>query len=316
MWTEAKPGQKKILVSFPPLYSITHAIAGDDAYVLSLLTGKGPHDYEGAPTDLFMVNNADLLIFNGLTLDDAFVNRMRSGHRNKSLSVLNVGDELIEKDHERVKKNQPPLLLQGDGEVHVHADGAMHKHGDIDPHVWLGPDQAIAMTEIIASKLSDIDPSHKKGYETRAGKFIGELKALKEYGKAALKDKKNKNIITMHEAFKYFAQNFDIKIVDSIQVRPGMDPDPAKTKELLDLCVTHRVRVIAIEPQYSRGPAESVRHSLLNRIGPAAKEEDVSIIELDPLETASTVAGKQTPDPDYYLKKMRANIDTLAKKLP
>jgi hypothetical protein len=42
-WKEAKEGQKRILVSFPPLYCITHAIAGEDAYVLCMLTSQGPH---------------------------------------------------------------------------------------------------------------------------------------------------------------------------------------------------------------------------------------------------------------------------------
>src|ERR1700722_18049843 len=88
-WEEAKPKQKRVLVSFPPLYAITYAVAGEDTYVLSMLTGKGPHDYDGAATDLFMLNKADLLIYNGLTLDDTFVKRMRNSHSNKNLAVLN-----------------------------------------------------------------------------------------------------------------------------------------------------------------------------------------------------------------------------------
>ncbi len=113
-FAEAKPNQKRVLVTFPPLYAITHAVAGDDAYVLSLLTGTGPHDYDGAPTDMFMVNKADLLIYNGLTLDDTFVKRMLQTHRNKSLAVLNVGEALDEESDEREKKKLPPLLLAND----------------------------------------------------------------------------------------------------------------------------------------------------------------------------------------------------------
>src|SRR6266540_5055606 len=83
-WDEAKPGQKKILVSFPPLYSITHAVAGENGYVLALLTTQGPHDYEGTQTDLFKVNKADLYIYNGLTLDDVFTEKMLKNHKNKN----------------------------------------------------------------------------------------------------------------------------------------------------------------------------------------------------------------------------------------
>src|SRR5688572_26523739 len=69
-WKEAKPGQKRVLVSFPPLHSITSAIAGDKAYVLSLLTVQGPHHYEATPMDAFKANKADVFIYNGLTMDD------------------------------------------------------------------------------------------------------------------------------------------------------------------------------------------------------------------------------------------------------
>src|SRR5262245_37875710 len=81
-WTDAKPGQKRVLVSFPPLYSITTAIAGDKAYVLSMLTTQGPHHYEGTQVDVFKINKADLYVYTGLTLDDAFNKYMFNYQRN------------------------------------------------------------------------------------------------------------------------------------------------------------------------------------------------------------------------------------------
>ena len=316
-WEEAKPNQKRVLVSFPPLYAITHAIAGDDAYVLSMLTGKGPHDYDGSATDVLMLNKADLLIYNGLTLDDVFVDRMLKAHRNKSLAVLNVGDVLEKKDHERDEINEklkdklPDLLLHSGGEEHAHEGGEKHQHGTHDPHVWLGPEQTMVMTEIIAAKLGEIDPAHRKDYEKRADKFIEELQKLEADGKDAFKNKKHKNIITMHEAFQYFAEGFGVKIVGTIQVKPGTDPDPAKMKELIELCKKNDVKVIAIEPQYSPAPAESLQRSL------KAKGLEVAIVELDPLETVDRSNGKSAiPISDYYLKKMRENIAALAKALP
>ena len=98
-WDEAKPGQKKVLVSFPPLYAITQAVAGENAYVLCLLTEHGPHEYDGAATDLLKVRRADLFIFNGLTLDDKFADKMLRNHRNGKLVELNVGAVLDEKHH-------------------------------------------------------------------------------------------------------------------------------------------------------------------------------------------------------------------------
>jgi len=300
-WVDAKPNQKKILVSFPPLYAFTHAVAGDDAYVLCMLTTQGPHDYDGAPTDLFKVNKADLFIYNGLTLDDEFVRKMLVSHKNKSLVTLNVGEVLEEQ--------QPKLVIKGDGKPQMHADGAVHHHGDDDPHVWLGPDRAIEMTKIIAAKLAEIDSAKKKGYQERAGKFIKELEDLQSKGKAKFQDRKNRKLITMHEAFGYFANAFGLEIVETIQKKPGMDPDAASVAKLVRLCRDKDgSRVIAVEPQYSRAQAEALQRTL---------ESDgiqVKIITLDPLETVETENGKI--DPGYYLKKMRENIERLAEALP
>jgi zinc transport system substrate-binding protein len=304
-WTEAKSGQKKVLVSFPPLYSITHAVAGDSAYVLCLLTTHGPHEYDGAATDLFKVNKADLFIYNGLTLDDTFADKMMRNHKNQALAILNVGKVLEEKHHDLLihEEHEP-------GKDKKEAEPA-HQHGEHDPHVWLGPPQAIAMTRIIAGELIAIDPVNKKGYQDRAAKFIDELTKLEAHGKAAFKDKKNKKIITMHEAFDYFAKAFDIDIVESIQKRPGTDPDAATMARLVALCQEKKVALIAVEPQYSTSQAETLQATL------KGKGLDVKIVTLDPLETAPLAEGsKVNPDPGYYLKKMRANIDTLAKALP
>src|SRR5438876_1095554 len=60
VWQEAKPGQKRILVSFAPLYCMTRAVAGEDAYVLCLLTTTGPHEFRDNPLDMLKLRKADL----------------------------------------------------------------------------------------------------------------------------------------------------------------------------------------------------------------------------------------------------------------
>ena len=300
-WVEAKPTQKKILVSFPPLYSFTHAVAGEDAYVLCMLTTQGLHGHDMAQTDMLKVNKADLFIYNGLTLDDLFVDKMLRDHKNQSILTLNVGKVLNEKHHD--------LMIHGEGHEHV-VNGVKHTHGSHDPHVWLGPDRAIEMTKIIAEKLIAIDPSKEKGYRARADKYVAELKKLDAEGKAAFKGK-NVKMVTMHEAFEYFADAFDIKIVATIQKTPGLDPDAPNMVRLIKVCKDEKVSIIAVEPQYSEEKAKVLQADLL-KAGINAK-----IVTLDPLETADVEKGKKfNPEPDIYLKKMRENIAAIVKALP
>ncbi len=315
-WEEAKSGQKRILVSFPPLYAITHAVAGDDAYVLCMLTTRGPHGYEHGFNDMHKINHADLFIYNGLTLDDDFADRMISRQRNGALATLNIGSVFLR------DKAYKKLLVKGEqahghdhgkdgkGHDHKHAkDDHGHSHGEWDPHLWLGPKQAIAMTRIIAAKLSAIDPAHAKNYESRANEFVKELEKLKVHGEAAFEGK-HVHMVTMHESFGYFADAFNLEIVGSIQRIPGLDPDPATRARLVKECKEKNVSVIAVEPQYSQAQAEALRDTLRTR-----DKLEVAIVTLDPLETAEVAAGKHNPDPTHYLKLMRKNIDTLAKAL-
>src|SRR5438094_6184738 len=65
-WAGARPGQKRVLASFPPLYCMAHAVAGEDAYVRCLLGERGPHDFVDSPEDMLTVNRADLMLSNGL----------------------------------------------------------------------------------------------------------------------------------------------------------------------------------------------------------------------------------------------------------
>ena len=290
-WKGAKPGQKKVLASFPPLYSIAHAVAGDDAYVLCLLTKQGPHDYQPAPTEMRKLRDANLILTNGLELDDRFMDRLLAGASVPAGRAVKVGDAL------------PKEMLKEGTEHHG------HKHGDYDPHVWLGPPQAIAMTRTIAAKLAEIDPKNKAGYEARAEAFVKELEKLTAYGKQQFQDKKHRNIITQHESLIYFADAFGLKVVDSIQVRPGDDADSARLSRIARACEEHDVRVIAVEPQYPKSQAEALQKQLQQ------KGLDVRLVEVDPIETAPVAPGANNPAPGYYLDQMRKNIKALAEAL-
>ncbi len=301
-WHEAKPGQKRILVSFAPLYCMTRAVAGDDAYVMCLLTTTGPHEFRDSPKDLLKLRKADLVITNGLGLEP-FMERMAHSAGVPKERLVEVGellpDEMLLHNHEQAEHKHAP------GEEH-------HHHGAHDPHVWLGPPEAIVMVRKIADELSKIDPEHKAGYTKRAEAFVGELEKLQAEGKELLKDKKNRRLLAEHESLGYFARAFDLKVVDSIKTQTGGggDLNAQEMDRLIKVCQKNDVSVIAIEPQFNDKTAKTVQATLERR---GCK---VQLIEIDPLETAPVAKDGASPEPDYYLRKMRENLETLAKALP
>jgi UDP-3-O-acyl-N-acetylglucosamine deacetylase len=70
-----------------------------------------------------------------------------------------------------------------------------------------------------------------------------------------------------------------------------------------------RPAVLTWEKQRNKDPVEAMQASL-KKAG-----IDTEIVEVDPIETAPTMDGSPNPDPNYYIERMRMNIDNLAKAL-
>src|SRR5262245_33427275 len=205
---EERPGPK-VLAFFPPLYSLAATVAGPDAQVVSLLTNKGPHDYELKHSDARKLARADLFFVNGLDLDDRVAAQLADTSGNKSLRLVKLGDSV------------PKSSLFEGGICRVdHGDGTTepHSHGAHDPHVWLGIPEATAMIEAVRDELTKLDPGHTAGYAERAKALTGRLAALQEEGKKLLSGKTEKaRLLTHHDSMRYFARSFGAEIVDSIE---------------------------------------------------------------------------------------------------
>jgi zinc transport system substrate-binding protein len=295
-WKDVPGGPPRVLTSFAPIYCFAKAVAGPDVAVLSLLTTTGPHDHDVVPDDLLAVEKADLFLINGLTIDDFAIKVANPGGKAKADLIQKLGDAIP----------TAQLIRFSEAEhKHAHGEKCDCAHGEFDPHVWLGVPEAVCMVKHVAELLGKRDPAHKDDYKARADAYVKQLNQLLADGQKALKDKKNRKFITNHHSFRYFARAFGLEVVDSIQMQPGVEADGAQLARLVKLCKENDVRVIGVEPQYSHKAAETLQNSLRKDL------PDLVIVELDPIETAPP----ERLSPDYYLERMRQNVEILAKHL-
>jgi zinc transport system substrate-binding protein len=297
------PDGPRVVVTIPALDSFVRNVGGERVGIICLCTSKGPHHYEYNPTDAMVLRDANLFFAIGLTLDDKFADQMQDESHNAGLRYLKLGERLPKK-----------LLLKGeeheegkDEKGHDHE----HEHGEYDPHVWLGIPQAIALVEMIRDELKRVDAGHAEEYEKNATDYIQALQKLHADGKEKLKDKKDRKIIAFHESLAYFANSFGVEIVDAIERAPGEEPLPGHLAKLVEKCKASHVRVIAIEPQYPRGSSAEVLKKDV---------KDIELVVVDPLETADQPDlredQRELKSKDWYEKKMRQNVENLAKNLP
>lgn len=289
----ARPGPK-VVVSFAPLYCFAANVAGDDAVVKNLMTSSGPHDFNPSDTEARLVREADLFFVNGLSLDDGLAATLKKGSGNGRLKVVELGG--------RIPEDQ---LLEGECH-HDHDHDGPHEHGH-DPHVWLSPDLAEVMVNGIRDELKAADTAHAEGYDRRAAEYVGRLRGLKAEGVKLFAGKDDKRLVTFHESLGYFAKAYGLTVAGVVQKKPGVEPNTAELAELVDLCKKKNVRLIAVEPQYTANTSAKTVLDELTRAG----VKDARLVEVDPLETVRPDALT----PDWYEKRMKANLAALAEAM-
>ena len=120
----------------------------------------GPHDYSFNPRDTVLMHGAQLLVANGLGLDDSFPDRLNSNSGNAGLHYCKLAQSLT--DSERIKNEN---FVPGQ---HEHEDGeCCGGHGPHDPHAWLGLPQAIHMVKQLSDELKEVDSAHSTEYDTQ-----------------------------------------------------------------------------------------------------------------------------------------------------
>jgi ABC-type Zn uptake system ZnuABC Zn-binding protein ZnuA len=289
---DGKPG-KHVLTSFAPLSCFAQNVAGDDATVMCVMTNRGPHGFDPGPSDALMLQGADIFFINGLDLDEKISERLKEGAGNPKLKIVECAEAI------------PESRLRHDG------DADSHGHGRLDPHVWLGIPEAIIMVEKIRDELKDIDAPHAAGYESRANEYIERLKNLQNEGVAALKNKKDRKLVTFHDSLFYFARTFNLELVDSIEISPGTEPSKAKMGRVVEACEKNNVRLITVEPQY---PMNSSARTILTEL--KSKGINAEFVEIDPLETARPEDSRpEDLTRDFFENRMRQNLQQLEKKM-
>ena len=263
-----------IVTSFYPMYISTLNIVKDipDVEVINMTAPQTGclHDYSLSTKDLKTLNSADIFVINGAGME-SFLDDVIAEYSDLKIIEASNGISLIEDtDH------------------------------DVNPHVWVSISKNIEEVSNIAKELSAFDPNHASEYEANADAYIAKLENLRTEMHAALDNVNNKDIITFHEAFPYFAEEFNLNIAGVIEVEPDSEPSAKEVENIISIINEKNIKALFTEPQYSSKIADTI-----------AKETGASIYTLDPI-----VTGDANEDAyDDYIVKMQENLNTLKEAL-
>jgi ABC-type Zn uptake system ZnuABC Zn-binding protein ZnuA len=284
----------EVVASFLPIYAHTARVAGDAANVSMLLSADtGPHDYQLNPNDIKRLSRANLFIINGAGMED-WLDKVIQAVGSSQLRVVDTSAGLtLQEDPEAI--SIAGTASEHGHHHHDHDHDHSHSAEGENPHIWLDPVIAIHQVRVIEAALIQAAPDHAETFRRNAAAYIAELETLDREFRTAFEAIPEKNLITFHNAFPYFARRYGLNYIGYVEDFPEKDPSPAQLKSLINAIRKNRVRVLFAETGYSPKIFQAL-----------AEQTGVRVAELDTLEVGQA-------DPDAYLVRMRANLAALQK---
>ncbi len=218
------------------------------------------HDYQLTPGNLKTIEAADAFVFNGADLE-TYLDQVTSGQPDLQMINASTGIETL----------------------------------DDNPHLWVSIALMILQVENIAQGMAKSDPDHQADYLANAKVYVDKLTTLQTDLHSQIDSLAERDIVTFHEAFPYFAQEFKLNIVAVVEREPDSRPSAAELAATIDQIRQLDVKAVFVEPQYAADTAATI-----------AKETGVKVYTLDPASSGPL------NDPDAYLNIMRQNGQTLA----
>ena len=139
--------------------------------------------------------------------------------------------------------------------------------GRINPHIWLDPQNAMAMTRAIAVALSAADPADAARYRTNARRQIARLTALDRLLTRMLAPVRDRPFIVFHDAYPYFVSRYGLDAIGAVTVEPDRPVGPRRVEQLRDALKSGKAVCIFREPQFSPALIGALADGTTARVG-------------------------------------------------
>jgi zinc transport system substrate-binding protein len=251
----------QVMASFYPLAWVAQRVGGDQVEVTSLTPpGAEPHGAELSPKQAGALASADLVVTLG--------------------GFQAAVDQAV--------ANQKPK--------HVVDAATLIDLQDGDPHFWLDPERLEVVVGGVGDALAQVDPAGADQYRDRAAQLISDLGQLDGELREGLGGYAAATLVTTHQAFRYFAERYELTQVAVAGIDPEAEPSPARMMQVKAQLEPLAVKTIFFEDQASPAVAKTL-----------AGELGIATAVLSPVEIA--------PEEGDFLTAMRANLAALQKGL-
>jgi zinc/manganese transport system substrate-binding protein len=238
----------EVVATTPDLGAIAREVGGPDAHVIAMaLATQDPHFVDAKPHLALALSKANLLLLTGAGLEVGWLPTLLTGSRNPDIQAGSRGyldcSALV------------PLLAVPTTAVD-RSQGDIHPQGN--PHFSYDPRRAETLAVGIGKRLAELDPAHKSGYFARTKSFLEALRAARARWEARLSKARGQNIIAYHDSLPYLADWLGLEVVEHVEPKPGIPPNPSHIAHVLEVAQRAKVRVLVQQAYYPSGTSKLI----------------------------------------------------------
>ncbi|KGM13136.1 iron-binding protein [Cellulomonas bogoriensis 69B4 = DSM 16987] len=225
-------GRPTVLATFSVLADIASVVAGPDAVVESLTpVGTEIHGYEPTPSDIRLADGADVLLANGLGLEDWLVRL--------------------------VEPSSVPTVVLGEGVDPVPVGGP---DGPTNPHAWMSAQVGAQYVEQVVEVLAELDPPRAEAYEQRGAAYAAELRDLHQdlLTRLSTVPPEHRVLVTCEGAFSYLTRDAGLDEVYLWPVNAEREGTPQQVAEVVRTVRDREVPAVFCESTVSSAAQEQV----------------------------------------------------------
>ena len=214
----SESGKVLVATTVSPITSIVSRVGGDCVEIRGIVPeGTNSHTFEPAPSVAALLSDADVVFINGLKLEDPTL-AMAEANMRDDAELIELGTiALPEEDY-------------------IFDFSFPEEEGKPNPHLWTDPTYAIEYAEIVREVLSERDPECADQMQENFDAFAAQANELADAVRADQQTvpEGGLKLVTYHDAYAYFADNFGWDVVGAVQPSDFADPTPSEVVTLIE----------------------------------------------------------------------------------
>jgi zinc transport system substrate-binding protein len=253
----------EVVVSIKPIHALVSGVMeGVGKPYLLLHGGESPHTYSLHPSQVRRLHRANLVVWVSPAIESFLEKSIRSlSHEKRILRLIDLSGLTLLK------------VREGKAWESHHHDEHHDSEFEIDPHIWLSPNNAKIIVLAIAKTLSQLDSNNAPRYKANASRFFKRIEQRDQALKQQLKPIKDLPFLVFHDAYQYFEEHYGLKAVGAITLSPETRPSVKRFYQLRRRLKQQDIYCIFSEPQFESAlvttllEGTSIRRGVLDPLG-------------------------------------------------